>query len=94
MKYLLLAMSFVITSLGAYSNAQAENLSYMMSGKEQWSVERLEKDIQKTEESIALQQKRLVQMRQEMAERLSAIESAAANDQDQNPRYDHTLGHQ
>ena len=90
MKHLILALAIY---LGAHvSVAQAENLSYMISGQEQWSMERLEKDIQRTKDRMALEQARLTQMEKEVAERLSEIE-AAAGDKNDNRTYDHYLGH-
>ena len=91
MRYFLL-LSGVSVVLFGFSNVHAENLSYMISGQEKWDIERLAKDIERTEDRIALDQLRLAAMKKEMAEKVAAIESAAGQ-QDQARDYDHYLGH-
>lgn len=84
----LLVMSF----LGVMAiSVHAENLNYMSSGHEEWSVDRMQKEISDLEGEIKLSQMRLEEMKKELAERLSKVNTAAGNTQESSR--DHFMSH-
>lgn len=88
MRIFLLMVVFV--SLGG-GTLYAENLNYMSSGQEEWSIERMQKEISSLEGEIKLSQIRLEAMKKELAVRLSTVNTAAGDSQES--ERDHFMSH-
>lgn len=84
-------MIAVVLCAGFFGVSHAENLNFMRTGDEVWSVESLQTEIQTLEGSIELSQMRLEEMKKELALRVSKIDTAAG--QEATPEKDHFLGH-
>ena len=86
----LVTFTFALTIISL--SAHAENLSYMATSTQQPGIKALEKEIEKAEDAMILNEIRLEAMRRELADKLTAIEAAAGKE---NPdmTYDHYLGH-
>lgn len=89
MKYLIAALMLV---LAMPLNAKAENLNYMASGQEYWTVEEIEKTIEEAEQFPELKETRVSEMQKEIANKLSKVETAAGEDTPESS-YGHFLGH-
>lgn len=90
MRNFLLAVVFVSFSFGGGA-LRAENLNYMSSGQEEWSIERMQKEISALEGEIKLSQMRLESMKKELANKLSTVNTAAGDSQES--ERDHFMSH-